>query len=122
MASIRKRGNSYQVRYRDTAGRQRSQSYSKRSDAERFSNIVEADKARGAWLDPVLAKTRVDEWAGIWLSVKINLKPKTRVGYESLLSVHILPVFGATPLARLTPMQIREWVATLQANGLSPEL
>jgi integrase len=47
------------------------------------------------------------------------LKPKTRVGYESLLRTRILPTFGALPLDAIDGIAIRRWVASMHAEGLS---
>ena len=123
MASIRRHpetSNRWQVRYRDPAGRQRTKNFGLKSDAEKYASIIEADKLRGAWTDPKLAKTSVEDWSRRWLATKVNLKPKTRAGYESLLKTHILPVFGELALGGVQPLQVREWVAHLENSGLSP--
>lgn len=33
---------------------------------------------------------------------------------------HVLPVFGTTPLGRITQLDVRAWVADLHASGLAP--
>jgi integrase len=53
------------------------------------------------------------------MSTTVGLKPKTRQGYESLLRAHLLPAFGNVSLARIQPVDVREWVARLNAKGLS---
>ena len=50
----------------------------------------------------------------------VHLKPKTRAGYDSLLSTAILPVLGDLQLGRLRPIDVQEWVSALTARGLSP--
>ena len=52
MASIRRHPNAksrWQVRYRDPTGRQRTKNFAKKSEAERWAAIVEADKLRGSF-------------------------------------------------------------------------
>ncbi|NIA26266.1 MAG: tyrosine-type recombinase/integrase [Gammaproteobacteria bacterium] len=108
----------WQVRYRDPTGRERARSFLRKSDADRFSVIVEADKLRGEWTDPRLSKTTVAEWSDRWLRTKAHLKPKTLVGYKSNLRAHVLPTFGGFELRHVDRMAVEEWVADLQASGL----
>jgi hypothetical protein len=46
------RDKRWRVRYRGPDGRERSRSFRRKVDAERFAATVEADKARGSWVDP----------------------------------------------------------------------
>jgi hypothetical protein len=55
----------WDVRYRDPDGRQRKKTFSKRADADRFSATVEADKARGQYVD-LSDRTTVAEYARSW--------------------------------------------------------
>ena len=59
-------------------------------------------------------------WAKEYLGFSVHLKPKTRVGYESLLRTRILPTFGALQLHAIDGLAIRRWVAEMHAEGLSP--
>ena len=52
-----------QVMYRDPAGRQRSKTFKRKTDATRFSSTVEADMLRGDWLDPRLSRMTLRERA-----------------------------------------------------------
>src|SRR5690606_20590850 len=88
----------WQVRYIDPTGRERSKTFRRKVDAERFAVHVEAQKQRTEWVDPDRAATRFDQWATEWLETRSHLKPKTRAGYESLFRVWILPAFGASRL------------------------
>lgn len=42
----------YRARYRDPLGEQRSKTFGRKADAQRFLLDMEADKARGTWIDP----------------------------------------------------------------------
>ena len=110
----------WQVRYRDPSGRERARSFLRKVDASRFAVTVEADRLRGEWTDPRLAKTTVVEWSDRWLRTKASLKPKTLAGYESHLRAHVLPAFGNYELRHLDRMAVEEWVADLRASGLGP--
>lgn len=110
----------WQVRYRDPAGQERARSFLKKVDANRFAVTVEADILRGEWTDPRLSKTTVAEWSERWYRTKSSLKPKTLVGYDSNLRVHVLSAFGDYELRHIDRMAVEEWVADLQASGLGP--
>lgn len=121
MAHIEKRphrSKRWRVRYRDPTGRERSRSFARRADADRFLATVQADLVRGEWTDPRLARIPVEEWSRRWLATKRHLKPKTLAGYESILHAHVLPTFGSYQLRHVDRMADEEWMADLQATGL----
>jgi integrase len=121
MAHIEKRpdrSKRWRVRYRDPTGRERSRSFARRAEADRFLATIQADLIRGEWTDPRLARIPVDEWSRRWLATKRHLKPKTLAGYESILRAHVLPAFGGHQLRHLDRMAVEEWIAELQATGL----
>ena len=109
----------WQVRYIDPTGRERSKTFRRKVDAEKFLIHVEAQKQRAEWINPELSSTLFQDWAEGWLANRTHLKPKTFSGYESLLKVHILPQFGSSRLDRIDSLSIEEWVADLKASGLS---
>lgn len=109
----------WRVRYRDPAGASRERWLAKRADAERFAAGVKADIDRGVYHDPEAGKITFGEWAGEWLRGKVDLAPRTQQGYESLLRVHVLPVFGDRPLRSITTVEIRRFVRDLSGQ-LSP--
>lgn len=122
MASIRRTPDTatWQVRYRDPTGRQRSRNFKKRVDAERWAATVEADKARGHWVDPALAKTSSGDWLRQWQASRLNLRRSTRARDEATLRNHIVPVFGHRPIGAIGPGEVRKWVADMEARGYAP--
>jgi integrase len=118
---IQRRGpGRYKARYRGPDGRERGKTFQRKADAVRFLSAIETDKARGQWFDPKLSRISLAEWADGWLATAVHLKPKTRAGYQSLLRSHVLPGFGQVPLGRIEPIHVRQWVAALNEQGLSP--
>lgn len=111
----------WQVRYRDPAGLRRTAptTFATKVEAQRWLSATQTDMFRGKWNDPRLGDIRLGEWATRFLASRVDLKPKTRSDYESLLQSRILPAFGAWPIARIRPMDIQEWVAAMTAEGLS---
>jgi integrase len=124
MAHIRRHPNkpdSWQVRYIDPAGRERSKGgFRRKIDAEKYAHHIEAQKQRGEWIDPDNASTIFGEWAAQWIDTRAHLKPKTLAGYESLLRSHVVPRFGTARLDRIDPLEVESWVADMQSAGLSP--
>lgn len=116
---VRRGKTTWRARYRSPDGSERSKTFTRRVDAERFLAGIEVEKARGSWIDPELSKLRFDDWARRWMGTTTHLKPKTVSGYESLLRSRILPTFGAAPLGSIRPIDLREWLSNLQAVGLS---
>ena len=100
-------------------GRERSKSFDRRIDAERWLVSAESSKQRGDWVDPSLGRTTFGEWAERWLESKRSLKPKTRYGYRGLLDSRILPTFGRIALSRLERLDVERWVSAMVAEGLS---
>ena len=122
MAHIRRHPEAkgrWQVRYVDPSGRERARNFPRRVDAERFLVTVEADKLRGDWVDPRLARITFADWTDRWRGTIGHVKPYTRDGYESLLRVHVLPRFAEAPLVNIQLVDIQEWLSDLGRSGLS---
>lgn len=119
MATIRKHRSGYQVRWYEPDGSRASKAFPSKTEARAFAAQVEADKTRGVYQDPHLGKITFAEWAAHWLSTKVRLKPKTIDGYHSVLRTHLLPEFGRIPISRIDPIHVQQWVADMDAAGLS---
>jgi integrase len=121
MAHVEKRGSGrWRARYRAPNGRERSKTFARRVDAERFLATAEAAKLRGEWVAPERSRVTVGEWAAEWMAGRVHLKPKTVASYESLLRTRILPTWESVPLASITNAEVVAWVAELRSAGLSP--
>jgi len=120
MAHIQKRGPSrYKVRYRGPDGKERSKTYSRKGDADRFAATVEADRARGAWVDPDRGRRHFSEYAKVWYST-LDAKPKTKAGYKSILNRWLLPAFGSHPVEKVSWLMIERFKADMvEANKTS---
>jgi integrase len=120
MAHIQRRNGRYQARFRDLTGAERTKTFDRKVDAERFLATTEADKARGAWVDPRLGRITFGEWASHVEATRTNRRPATKVRDESLLRNHILPRFGEMPLRSIQPADVREWIADMDTSRLAP--
>ena len=120
MASIEKRTRNGQVRwymrYRDPAGAQRTKTFDRKVDAERFLTTVESAKLTGSYIDPAASRLTVGIWAQRWLDGQTHLKPSTRERYAGILREHIDPRWGTTKLADISHSAVQTWVSEVAAS------
>jgi integrase len=111
----------YQIRYPGPDGRIRTgpETYERKGDADKALVLIEAQLASGDWTDPDRGKVKLGEYASAWITERPGLRPRTMDLYRWLLRKHIEPHLGSTPVGRLSTRMIREWRATLLANGVS---
>jgi integrase len=109
----------YQVDYYDPYGRRRYKHLDRLHDARNFKAKVRDDRRRGEYIDPRRSRERLRVFAEKWLQTKVDKRPKTFASYESSLRVHVLPEFGAMPLASIQREDIQAWIAKMRAKGKS---
>jgi integrase len=116
--SIEKRatvaGHSWYARYRTLDGKQRSKTFRRKVDAERFLTEAESSKHRGSFVDPRRGSVTVGTWADGWLAAQADLAPKTRERYEGIISRHIRPRWGKVPLSLVTHAEVQRWLTGLE--------
>lgn len=109
----------WRARYLDPQGVERSQTFTRKVDAERFLASVETDKLRGSYVDPRAGQITVGDYARTWLQ-SLNRRASTESNYASHLKHHVLPALGHRPLAEVRPTEVRgavkRWSATLQPS------
>ena len=111
MSSIKRQPNGrYQARFRDATGREHSQRFDKKRQAQEWLDTITTAKRTGAYCDPRAGRITVAELAPTWLHIKAGVvKPKTFAGYESLLNVQVLPRWGEVQVASITTADIEAW-------------
>ena len=62
MASITKRGSSYQVKWREPSGRWKSQTFPKWAQANKHKSKVEAELHAGTYLEAGRGEVKVADW------------------------------------------------------------
>jgi integrase len=98
---------------------QAPKTFTARMDAERWlsdeSRMIERDE----WESPkkrakevVAQHIRLGEYGQTWINER-KVKPRTRIGYQSLFNQHIAPTLGKVALVHLTPESVRSWYAGL---------
>jgi hypothetical protein len=121
VAHVQRRDGNWIARHVGPDGRERSKSFRRKIDADRYLASAEVGKLRGEWVDPKLGLLTVAAAAEGWIeAARPTLKPKTTAGYESLIRSRILPELGSYRVGALRPSDVQDWVARMQADGLSP--
>ena len=70
-------------------------------------------------MDPGRSKITVTPWADQCMAAWAHLKPSTRARYEGILSAHILPRWGGTPLAHVTHADVQKWISSIDLSAAS---
>jgi integrase len=108
----------YDVRFRDPDGRQRSKTFRRKGDADRFAATVEADKLRGQFVDHS-DRTTVAEYARNWAAARPH-RPSTARRVTSLIETHIAGTrLGGRRLSAVRPSEVQAW-ASDRAQVLAP--
>jgi len=122
MAHIRKHPvtGKPQVRWRDPAGKEKTKSFSRATDARAYKTQIEHELQRGLYIDRVQGKTPFEQCAAEWLDGKIDLRRSSWCRDETYLRNHVVSTFGRTPIAAITKSNVQAWIGELQAKGLAP--
>jgi integrase len=120
MGSLRRdpRGKGWQARYRDRSGRQRTKTWSSKGEARRFLVALEAQEPGcgvGRTVD-----TDLRTYTTTWRRSLVDLRSGSLINIDSRLRRYILPALGDRPLADIRPAHVRDFLAALAAEGLSP--
>ncbi len=103
------KGKRWQVRWRDASGKQRKENFDKRSMADTRAATIDADLARGLYVDPAAGKESFRAVAERWRTSAVH-RSTTASRVERALRNHIYPTFGDRPVASIRPSEIQAWV------------
>lgn len=111
----------YTAYYVDIKSRERSAgTFSNKKEADRAWQRAETKLAEGRVGDPARGRVTFERYVeDIWLPNHV-MEPSTREGYTYSLYKHILPEFGAMRMIDILPEHVRQWVARLGTNGVTP--
>jgi integrase len=115
------RGTKWKARYRDANRKDRSRSFDRKGDAERWLQVNSADMQRGEWIDPTRGRSSFDTWATAWWEGTIGLRETTRAGYHGILHRHVLPHFGGRRIAEIDFLDVKQFINGMLAKGYSPK-
>jgi integrase len=111
-------GKRWRARYTDPDGRERSKSFDRKTDADRFLIQVEADVLHGTYLDPDAGKVTLRRYAEGWAK-GWHADSASAGKIRSHLDSHILPGLGGRTLAQLAarPSAVQQWLAGLPLSA-----
>jgi integrase len=115
---ISKRGDSWRARYYGPDGRERSKSFRRKSDAERWLTQQQNNMIKGDWIDPARGRISFGDYVPQWSATRTTRKPKTRYQQDSVLKLHVMPTWESVRLDRIAFEGLTEWVAKLSADGV----
>jgi hypothetical protein len=88
MAFVEKRGQKrWRARFRGPDGRERSKTFDRKVDAERFLAETTVARNRGAWVDPRAGRVRFNEWAAECYAARLDLRESSRARDEGTFEV-----------------------------------
>ncbi|MFE1250497.1 hypothetical protein [Streptomyces sp. NPDC058741] len=105
------KGKRWQVRWRDAAGKQQKENFAKRSQADTRAATIEADLARGLYVDPAAGKESFRAVAERWRTSAVH-RSGTASRVERGLRIHIYPTFGDRPIVSIRPSEVQAWSRT----------
>jgi integrase len=102
----------YRVRWRGPDDRQRSKTFRRKVDADRFAATVAADIMRGHYIDPDAGRVTFEEFAQDWLSAQ-TFDEITRQAVDQRLRLHAFPTLGHRRLSDIRPSTVQLWLQGL---------
>ncbi len=110
----------WRARYRGPDRRERSKTFERKAEAERFLIETETAKAEGSWVDPALGQILFSDYARRWSESLAHLRPGTRANIEGRLRTHLIPHFGQMSLAAIRPVDVRTWLSLMMKKDRAP--
>jgi integrase len=111
IAHITRRNGRWQAAWR-VDGRERTKTFDRRIDAERWLTSVEHSKLAGTYVDPQAGRVTFKEFAEEWRRVQTHREGTSR-SVEQQLRLHVYPVIGSRPIAAIRPSEIQALVHQL---------
>lgn len=117
----RGRGRRWLAVWTGPDGREHTKAFARKGDAERHGTAMEADRLRGAYIDPRRGTQTVREYAeDKWLPRQLHLKPGTVTTYRSHLRNHVYPLLGSRRVGEVKRPDVKNFVAAVAAKALAP--
>jgi integrase len=122
----RKRGGNvrWRARYPDpTRGGKREieRVFPTRREGERWLRNQQTAVDRGSHIAPADTQRQFSHLVDAWRATWIELEPKTKAGYESILNRHVLPRWRDAKVGAISAGVVQSWVNDLAASGRHPK-
>lgn len=107
------RGRRWRVRWVGPDGRELTESYEKRADADRRKRQLDSDLHTGNYIDPAAGQVTFRDYAEAWRKRQVH-RGSSGESVESRLRLHTYPVFGDRPISAILPSEIQAWIAGVE--------
>ncbi len=112
------RGKRYLAVWRDESGRERTEAYATKAEADARWKSMDTDRSRGEYTDPRAGRELLTAVAGRWLASRV-VDPASMIRYEAVWRLHIEPTFGHRQVKAIRPSDIQVWLAKLGETAAS---
>jgi hypothetical protein len=106
------------TQYRDPAGRHRSATFRRASDARDHRRQVENDLAGHRWRDPARGREPFGPYLERSLASAHELRPSTQALYGTIAAKHILPELRDVPIRALDAERVSGFLDGLVTRGV----
>ena len=117
-ARVRKRDGRrvYDVRLRDDDGIEYSKTFLTKREAQEFEAAERTDRRRGEWIDPRLARTRLNELADHWLASNPAKRPRTLERDREIVSAALAALGPSRRVVSITRADVQRLVDNWRAE------
>ena len=109
----------WRARYVDDTGNEHARHFARKVDAQKWLDQAMASLVRGDHVSPKTARLTVGEWSDTWLA-GYRTRRKSTVRQAEVHLALIKDHFGAVPMSKVKPSDVRGWTAKLKAEGRAP--
>jgi integrase len=117
---VESRNGRYRARFTPPGGRETSETFDRKGDANDWLDEQRGQAVRGTWIDPRGAKTLFGDVAKRYMAGQVHVRESTLAKYEGDLRNHILPAFQDLQLRAIGHTRVQNWVTSLANKGLAP--
>lgn len=114
MASIQKRGDSWQLRWREgnhRGAKMRSKTFARKADAERYATEIQHTMRTGTYVSPDAGRITVGAWWADWSAAQTQWAPGTRETHLSTWSSHVEPRIGALEVGQVRQLDLQRVIS-----------
>ncbi|MDX2643110.1 site-specific integrase [Streptomyces sp. PA03-1a] len=110
-------GLRYRARYVGPDGTEKSKSFpdKQKRKAEQWLAQIEADMARGQYIDPQAGRVTFRQYGERWLDA-LTTDLVSRAAVEGRLRLHAFPHLGPRPIGSFQPEHVRDWLKQLEGS------
>jgi integrase len=106
------KGKQWLAVWHDPSGAECSQAFLIKKTADDHWKAMEADVARGDYVDRKAGKEQVASVGARWLKAR-RVDPRTAILYGQAWRLQVRPAFGHLPVDRIRPGDIQDWLSGL---------